>query len=117
MAVVGLISIVAGAPGVRATSQSSSECAPATADLVSSVREGRSSECVYGMLRPMPPVPLVPIFTYASVGKALRHSRMICMWRMSCGIGMDRMCSSTCSRLTGPERAASSSERELWNTS
>ena len=35
----------------------------ATADLASSVRDGRSSLCVYGMLRPMPPVPLVPTFT------------------------------------------------------
>jgi hypothetical protein len=42
---------------------SSRECAPATADLVMRVRLGRSSECVYGMLNPMPPVPLVPTLT------------------------------------------------------
>ena len=43
---VGLISTVAGAPGVRPMRNSSSDCAPATADFASSVRLGRSSECV-----------------------------------------------------------------------
>src|SRR5881398_3241259 len=43
---VGLISMVAGAPGVRPRRNRSSEWAPATPDLVSNVRLGRSSECV-----------------------------------------------------------------------
>src|SRR5437879_1989351 len=43
---VGLISIVAGAPGVRPSRNSSSDWAPATADLVKSGRLGRSSEWV-----------------------------------------------------------------------
>jgi M6 family metalloprotease-like protein len=42
----GLASSVAAASGVRPSRNSSSVCAPATADLVISVREGRSSECV-----------------------------------------------------------------------
>jgi hypothetical protein len=43
---VGLISIIAGAPGVRAIRNRKSDCAPATADFASSVRDGRSSLCV-----------------------------------------------------------------------
>ena len=46
MVAVGLISTVAGAPGVRPSRNSSSDWAPATADLVNSGRLGRSSECV-----------------------------------------------------------------------
>ena len=46
MVAVGLISIVAGAPGVRPSRNSSSECAPATADFMSRGRLGRCSECV-----------------------------------------------------------------------
>ncbi len=62
MAAVGLISFTAGAPGVRAIRYSRSVWAPATPDLASSIRLGRSSECVNGMFRPCPPVPAVPIF-------------------------------------------------------
>src|SRR5438094_5153760 len=43
MVAVGLISTVAGAPGVRPSRNKSSDCAPATADLVKSGRLGRSS--------------------------------------------------------------------------
>src|SRR5207244_10784203 len=63
MVAVGLISTVAGAPGVRPSRNRSNDCAPATADFVSRRRLGRSSEWVYGMLNPIPPVPLVPILT------------------------------------------------------
>ena len=61
IAAAGLISLVIGAPGVRAMRKSSIDCAPARALFESSTRLGRSSECVYGMLRPMPPVPEVEI--------------------------------------------------------
>ena len=63
IAAVGLISFVMGASGVRPMRNRRSVCAPATADFERSTREGRSSLCVYGMFSPMPPVPLVPIFT------------------------------------------------------
>ena len=63
MAAVGLISFVIGASGVRPIRKSSIVCAPATADFDSSTLDGRSSLWVYGMFNPMPPVPLVPIFT------------------------------------------------------
>ena len=63
MAAVGLISLTAGAPGVRAIRKSSRVCAPATDDLASSIREGRSSEWVKGTFNPIPPVPAVPILT------------------------------------------------------
>ena len=63
MAAAGLISLMMGPPGVRAMRKSRSECAPARALLERTSRDGLSSEWVYGMLRPMPPVPEVPIFT------------------------------------------------------
>ena len=63
MAAAGLISFVMGPPGVRAIRKSSSVWAPASALLERSTRDGFSSECVYGMLRPIPPVPEVPILT------------------------------------------------------
>ena len=63
MAAVGLTSFTAGAPGVRAIRYSSSVWAPARLDLASSTRDGRSSEWVKGMFKPMPPVPAVPTFT------------------------------------------------------
>jgi hypothetical protein len=85
MAAAGLISLVMGPPGVRAIRNSSSVCAPASALLDSSTREGFSSECVYGMLRPMPPVPEVPIFTYAFVRALTMAMYSTCTWRMSWG--------------------------------
>ena len=67
IAAAGLISFVMGPPGVRAIRKSRSVWAPASALLERSTRDGFSSECVYGMLSPMPPVPEVPIFTYTPV--------------------------------------------------
>src|SRR5207237_635189 len=55
---VGLISIVTAASGVRPSRNSSIECAPAMADFASNVALGFSSECVYGMLNPIPRDPL-----------------------------------------------------------
>jgi len=95
---VGLISTVIGASGVRPRRNSNIVCAPAIADFVSSVALGRSSECVYGMLNPMPPVPLVPIFTYACVPARRSASVMTCACRISCGIGIRNRCCSIVAR-------------------
>ena len=60
--VLRLNSLLRGVSGVRPIRNSSAECAPATLDLDSSIADGRSSECVNGTFRPMPPVPEVPTF-------------------------------------------------------
>ena len=51
------------APGVRASRKSNPVCANPTADFDNNLVDGLSSECVYGMLMPIPPVPVVPTFT------------------------------------------------------
>ena len=114
---VGLISTVAGKPGVRPSRNSNNDCAPATADLASSMRLGRSSEWVYGMLKPMPPVPLVPTFTYALVSARRSASTRICTCRISCGVVSSSTCRSTAARSSVPAPASASSSCALFTTS
>ena len=59
----GDFSEMSSVDGVRASRKRRPVCAKPIADFASSGSEGLSSECVYGMLRPIPPVPVVPTFT------------------------------------------------------
>src|SRR5204863_398482 len=52
------------------------------------------------MLKPIPPVPLVPIFTYAVVSARRSASTRICTWRISWG----SVSSSTCRATAWPTR-------------
>src|SRR5216683_3256777 len=60
------------------------------------------------MLNPMPPVPLVPIFTYAFVSARLSDSTRICTCRISCGNVSSSTWRSTAASSTSPRRANAS---------
>src|SRR5229473_3522181 len=60
------------------------------------------------MLNPMPPVPLVPIFTYAFVSARLSDSTRICTCRISCGSVSSSTWRSTAASSTSPRRANAS---------
>src|SRR5207245_839979 len=64
-----------------------------------------------------PPVPLVPIFTYAFVPAPLSASTRICTCRISCGVVSTRTCRSTASRSSFPSAASASRPSALWTMS
>src|SRR5438105_3861205 len=60
------------------------------------------------MLNPIPPVPLVPIFTYALVSARRNASTRICTWRISWGSVSSSTWRSTAARSAFPSVASAS---------